>query len=1301
MAKRQSCALLPKKGVSLFSKLKTELGYKTARNIFTRVITPKFIADHKGTLVLDDEGVPSYDSVVAIPVVKKFIGEAKVLKSLNNGYKVQPNTRASYEEALRQAKAFNDQSPHNKDYVAVVRRAEEGIKVEITSRTEDSAKEFAYQYSSMVLSHKLQDLFSPLGLTVGMLNGEEVAPGVVGVTSFSRIKEIAKGFSSIIKVANNMSGALAIPEEFAHLLVRMFYKEPLVQRGLNAFKNSPEAIKTVLGDKYNNYKNRYNDDIDKLAEEALGHVLQAQMLKLYSPVDFSILDRIKQWIVKQFKSFSPNIVDLAIYEAETSMSTIAKNILSKPENITKEALERINTDTELNALSEEVDRKVALLNKILQTEAKRTQVGSPDTTYDANSIRKALGENGNRDLGIFQYLYHALEQLKSLSSSLDSIDTTDIKSVFKFLRAVRMYMKSYDTIIQDLNDLIIDGEIDVSSEYEVPGEENPVSLENIVQRVSSISTRLQRKWVKASNSYLKDFLSTYYDPNTTINGQVISLEDILAKCPSDISFSERWLDALSDSADPLLQTIDLVVKEANAKVRDRHIRESRKIIALRQEMEEAGITDTEWMYERDSEGNLTGNYVSEIDWPAFYKARKEFLDYLDQKYGTATIGVQAADRNAELKAWNIANTGTVFGFRPLLSKYGSKAYSSLSSKQKEILKRGLELKRSYDKLYPEDRVSPNKAIQIRRTSAQRTLDTISNPLKAWEAVKESFNEVFQRSTADEDDFGTATGLRDFEGKEFFALPVLYTNRLPDANEMSTDFFSSLMQYSYTTLRYDEYSKVVDPLEVAKIWIEENRITPKTRGGKILQETIRNGKEVIRQEVQEGSTNIAQRIEDYYSSQLYGRMMKEGTEVMGVNTNKVANKLLDWTAMASLSFNWLAQIANVFNGIAMQNIEVAAKQFFTPGDLLKADTFYAKHLKGLFMNLGSRASYDTLSLIGEFFNIKQDYESRIRHTQNKSMIQRALGSSISFIGQEAGDHWLYYRTALAVLNNTKVKVPRKGTMSLLEALQIKDVIGGHGIKEMFLPEGTTMEDGSKVDIHAIGRKIAKINHGLFGVYNAEDSNAAHRTAVGRLALQFRKWMKPLLNKRFQSRQYNASLQAEEEGWYVTVVRVLRDLYKCKFSIPTIKNQLTELEKQNLMRAFIDTLQVIVMSVLGGVVDWPDDEDTPKSFKFAELICKRLSTEIRALHPIGVFDESRKLFKSPIPALRTINSCYDILASVISSEDRTEELTSGPYKGMTKLEKNLYKAPIWGLAHYRQFSKAVGDFDDIINYYARPY
>lgn len=1308
---KHSCSFIPKKGISLLQNLKKEYGYPTAREVFVRVITPKFIKDHKESLSLDAEGIPTFKSVISLPIVQSYVGESSIQRSLDSKYKVKENTLSNYKEEIQRAKDFNEQSPYNNKYVAVVKVVEKGIKVEILPRTDDNIKSFTEQYSNVLLSERLEEIFKPLGVSVGLMSESERGGGKIGLLAFDNVKSIAEGFAAIIKVANNMQGIHAIPEEFSHLLVRIFYNNPLVQRGLTHIKNNSELAKSVLGDKYERYKQIYEDNEDKIAEETLGHILHKELAGVVTAKNIPIFERIKNWIVQQFKSFNPGTVEHAMYETNMAMSKLASSILSGGERITQKDFEKATEGFNLYALEEEVDNRKSVLEKMILIEEKRLRIGSPDENVDIASMRKETEEGGDTALGIFRYLYHVLEKLKSLNADMGNIHDMDPKKVFKFLRAVRMYSNSYDSVLKDMQDLIVeeqDNEDPSASafigdlKYDIPGLEDPISVMEIINQISTLSDRLQRRWVKASHSYLSNFLSDYYDTNVTINGEHISIETLLAKCATDISFTERWLDALSDSSDPLMQTLDQVVKSANDKIREEHIKESRKIIALRQEMEEAGITSTEWMYERDSEGNLTGNYLSDIDYPAYYKAKKEYMNYLDATYGKANMGKNAGEKSRKMQEWLRENTVSIFGNIPKKSKYASKAYASLTETQKSILDKALKLKAYYDKMYPEDRVKNSKAIQIRQNTAQRTLHTLKSPTKAMEAARNAFRDAFVKTSSDETEFGISEGLRDFNGAEFFALPVLYTNRLEDPNDLSTDFFSTLMQYSYATIRYKHMDKIVDPMEVARTWIKENRQVTKTRGNKVVQEAMRIGGEIIKQDVLEtDATNISQMMDDYYASQFYGRMMKEGTEVAGVNTNKVTNKLLNISAMASLSFNWLAQIANIFNGLAMQNVEAAAKQFFRGKSLLKADMYYTKHLGGLFKNLGNRRADDTLSLLGDFLNIKQDYNRTIRKTQNKDLIERALGANLSFIGQEAGDHWLYYRTALAMMVEQQVIVPGKGTMSLLDAVQIRDAKEGHGMKEMYLPEGTTDEKGNLFNASKFGRKIAKVNHGLFGIYNSEDSNAAHRTAVGRLALQFRKWMKPLINKRFQARQFNMSLGAEEEGYYRTALRFLRDIAKSKFHVTAVWESLTEMEKQNLKRALVDSLQLFIVWIVGSYVDWPDDEDTPKAYKYAELITKRMKMELGALHPVGIIGEGRKLVKSPFAAMSVLNSIYDIGVSVLTPGDYVEELQSGPYKGMTRLQKNLYKAPVWGLVHWRQISKMLGEQDDLINYYARPY
>ena len=68
---------------------------------------------------------------------------------------------------------------------------------------------------------------------------------------------------------------------------------------------------------------------------------------------------------------------------------------------------------------------------------------------------------------------------------------------------------------------------------------------------------------------------------------------------------------------------------------------------------------------------------------------------------------------------------------------------------------------------------------------------------------------------------------------------------------------------------------------------------------------------------------------------------------------------------------------------------------------------------------------------------------------------------------------------------------------------------------------------------------------------------------------------------------------------------------------------------------------------------------------------------------------------------INDITNLISSTIDPRDWNDELKSGPYKGMSTFEKNLFKAPLPGVTQYRQVNKFVGEIDTSLQYYARPY
>ena len=175
---------------------------------------------------------------------------------------------------------------------------------------------------------------------------------------------------TILKIANNMKGLPAISEEFSHLLVRMFYTNPLVQRGLNHIKNTPEILKSILGEKYESYTRLYENDTDKLSEEALGQVLQRELIGALTPKKASIFERIKNWIVQQFRSFSLDAVDYAVHETNGAMSKLANSILFGGARITSKDLAQSARNYELYSIEDTLDSRRAVLKKMILTEEK-------------------------------------------------------------------------------------------------------------------------------------------------------------------------------------------------------------------------------------------------------------------------------------------------------------------------------------------------------------------------------------------------------------------------------------------------------------------------------------------------------------------------------------------------------------------------------------------------------------------------------------------------------------------------------------------------------------------------------------------------------------------------------------------------------------------------------------------------------------------------------------------------------------------------------------------------------------------
>lgn len=1327
-----SCVIMPNIGQETFSKLKKDLGYNLAREVFLKAISPKFKNDFKGTLSLDAEGVPSYESIMKNKYMKELIGSSRITKLIQKDFPILEDTLENYNISVQKAYAFNTTSMYRDDYVAVVDYVEDKIQVKALPKTKENVDIFTNQYNTNLLNNRLAEIFKPLGVTVELLTEVEQRAGRIGQVDFTKARNIAVDSSSMIRVANNMEGAGALSEEFAHTIVGAFRDNPLIKRAISSLAKNEKALQEILGNQYQDTYDYHNGDMQLIAEEAVGQILKDNLLKntnLEKSSQPNLFNRLINFIRDKFKNYNIQDVDNLIEQIDSSMNRLASNILKGYKTITKEDIQNSYREASFNALSDRIERNINILKEAKIVELKRYKIVKGTNSEQVQKLVEELDEYTQEDadtaLGILKYANNALSSLRALQIEFSEAYKKTPKEMFSFLRRVRSYISSYADFINNVNDAIIDEEIEDDNMFLNNVEINgvTVNIQAVIKDLSSMQADLIRRFNKTAFSAFAEFLKPFIGEEIVVPfgkyaGTTMSVKQLLKEANKDISFLERWADSMADSSDVILQGIDMATKKAKDRARLRAIKLIKRGQALRLEAEQNGITSFDYFYEQYDDGDLTGNYIQDVNYSQYYRDKERMLERLKEKYGSNPTGQDAIDYINERDAWySIYAVSKYYPDGADPDKYRNYKYHNLSQKQKDILEEYLKIKEELDKLYPPSRTYKFKAIQIRKSGTQRFLDSLSSPSKIFENIKGNLKETFLERTDDDQLFGDrSTGMTDFEGNEFMSLPVLYTNMLENPNELSTDAFGTLNAYAYATTLYDEIDKIIDPLEVGKSILME-RETIVTRGDNTVEETVNAlGEKVKRTVHKEDASYWQARLDDFYQSQIYNRYIKDEGTLLNtkISTSKFVNYILKVTSVARIGFNALTQIANVGNGIAMQNIEVASGEFFNPKELLKADRIYFSQMPNFIAELGSRIKTTKLALFDELFNVKQDFDTKSKRTQKKNLLERIFGISIAFIGQSAGDHWLYNRTAIAMATRYKVIVPNRGEMSLWEALEpVNSFEGNNKVKELRLPEGTTDLAGHVIeesDLTEFGRKIDIVNQSLFGIYNEEDANAANRVAMGRLLFQFRKYMRPLFNKRFRSAKRNTQLNQYQEGFYITTFRVINELIRGRVQLGSLlsstlsgKNtsELKNHEIANIRRTLFEIIQFACVWMLAGLVDWDDDKDRPWALKLAEYTTKRLSHELGMFTPsLTMIDENLKTVKNPLASLSIITDAINLISSAIDPTDYTNEIQSGPYKGMSTFEKHLLKAPLPGVMQYRQINRFIGEIDNSINYYARP-
>lgn len=1324
-----SCVFSPvdkdNKPYKALPEYKKTLGRKTGTRAFMKALSPTFQKRNESVLEIDSQGVATLQTALKTKDMRDFIGFEQTRKVLERqyGFTEVANTSDNFRMLITEAKTFNDNNP---DYIAYPVVSGDNIKNTIFKRNAASVEAFNSRYGSMVLNDKLLKIFEPLGIKVGDLLASEKAYS--GIIDFSNAKSIAGEFVNLIRIANGMEGQLALSEEFAHLIIRMMKNQPLMQRIMNSLLQNRGMMQQILGKDYNLYVEKATDqngnvNWDMIAEECVGRMLQGSMLDnvaLQNESYFQKLwNRLKNFIINAFRGYNASEIEQAIIDADQTINTLAKNLLKGTLQFNKEDIENAATSTPdiLYHLKDELESIDKIITDAISVETKKTVILNNDKAVERaekkiknlNAVIKASPEGKIK--GIINYALAAVTDLGIARDAL--LKSAPGERNFAMLRGVWSTILSYNEFIDQLGELINSEDEELKKlidETQVKNKDEVLhTLKTAHRELANVRDLVKGRYKSVAFDSVEEFFKPFFN----VKGKFIdslgrerTLRQLIEEASGDIGFIDTYFMTMSSSGDLLLQLFDDVVQRAKGYARNDTIEDMHYIIRLMLKAQDAGITSFEWMFEHDSDGRKTGNYISSVNVGQFEKEKREFLKSLDEKYGENPRGEEARKKIKERKAW-IDSHSVFFGSKPNASVYRNKEFDRLSAKQKEILMEFMQLKQKFDKRIPPSKVSTTRAIQMRRTSQQRLIDSVTNPEQAFKNVSESIAKEFTRASDDDSIYGERTGLRSFDGSEFKVLPVLYTTRLSNPEELSTDVFSALAAYSYSTNVYKQMEKVVDPLEVAKNWTIENRNIRAVSNNKGMVEKVRG---VVSPIYKKTNSNIVEKLDNFMDSQVYQRYYKDSDKtlnVMGreIKAGKLVNKWMSLSSTVQLGFNALAHLANAATGVGMQNIEALCGQYFTAKQLLTADKEYASSLVDYIPDIESKNPKSKLALFDQKFDIKKEFAGNIKNQMN-TLFEKLFGKSVAFLGQTCGDHWLYNRTAIAMCLNKKVKLKDGTITNLWDALKVTDVFEGDSrIKELTI-DAVDAETGETIDEDYIIRfsdKINRINHRLFGVYNSDDMVAAQRVAAGRAVLQYRQWIVPLFAKRFQKRNYILSLGEYEEGYYRTVLHLLAGLQGGMEGLKSTWKDLDEGQQRNIYRAIVEMSQFLAIWAIATFCSFgKDDPDRGWGMKLAEYMAQRELHELGNLTPsFTMGNEILKTVKSPASILNTTQAALNFSASVLDPRDWFDEIESGKYEGMSTLHKNFLKAPFPILAPFNQLDRVIDNIDETTRYYARNY
>lgn len=1236
----------------LFYDLKKSIGYNNARSVYIKVRDNDFIDEYGDILDTDENGEFTFESLKKIPELKSRIGiKARKTKTAKDVGAYSPEFASPENIATAEDKTISYNSIPGNEFVALpeIYKDNDGndiVNIRLVENTPENRNEASKVSKARVLRSRLFNYLERIGVNNDVVDGLLYGLRADGYSDYDALISIADSLRSAISRAYGNNDTVMLNDEIANIVYSALRDNPIIDRLISVIISNNLSNEIFSDDELSELNRIFNGQDYFISEAAVVRLISSYILNnnvsdLMSDEDLSVLSslmrRLDDAYVDFFSSMDTSVIDSYIQEAQGRMSDYNGETVVEFNQV---------TDTEqYDWVKKNVEKQRDLLHDLIETGVKRYKIlSSRNIDFDSEFESGLAATLSTRfideeyELGIYDFIDATLDKLLDIEDRLRELSKNTNMSLERRgseLKDIKDFIQSFKVSIDAI----------VNAEYSgviSPNKERDEAIHQTAAMIGNITAQYERQ----KEPLLVDFVRRFVGDGLAVpfgekaGKKVYTAEDILEMADKDITVFDRWLDSMAESGDLMLRMLDAKAKEARNSARLETIEYKRKIDGVYNKLVKSGIRDTSFMFKMDKHGNKTGEYISD-----------EEADNLD-----------LARRNY---------------------------YYSI-----------MEIKKELDAKLPKGATSLHNIVRVRKDYLER-LKSQSSIKGIMHETKEALRDKVKRRS-DNAEAGSSEDINndemeksillDFNGKQVETLPIMFVNSKDgeNLNDISDDVTSAMLMYANMASNFSAMNNIVGLLEIVRDKVSERPVQQRA-GNKALVNVLKAfGLTVSTEYTKSGeATNIVKRMNDWFSSQVYSRYMKDEGEIFGMDIGMLANLSNEVTALNQFALNILSGISNVMTASAMNRIESICGQYFSVKDLANADGIFWKALPEFLGDVGNPVKSSKLALFMEKFNVMQDFESDVRSQEyGKSRLARLLNTNSLYVINNAGELWIQNRAALALGMNYGLVDAKGNKISLWDSQKV--VTDKNGVSRLVTIDGVRKADGTAFDEKEEFKFIKKaksLNQRMNGIYNYEDRCAAQAYSWGRMALMFRKWIKPSLNRRYGSLNYNFDVEEWEEGFYRTTGRffmqLVNDLKRGQLDIVTSYKNLDPREKANIMRFAVEVGQFIsvcaAFAILKDIKKKADDDDDAlaKSWWFNQLLyqTRRLETEIGSQMIINpqMTQEAFNILKSPASCVTTWEGVTN-LTKLMMPSSYTTTLQSGRYKGHTKAYKLFWDSPL---------------------------